>query len=204
MDPTRHELRDKLIIFLGTTNEPGAVDRAFLRRLGATIEPFGRLNKRGFAAVLEKHISGLPLASNNGCTPQQLQRRMIDDLTAWLFSPNGSDSGLVELTYAGSTSSLVRHRRDFLTGSVVDRAVQQACAEAAQAERRGDERPGLRLETLMKAFDRQFCSLADLLNESNARQYLELPDGVRVVTVRRIPQPSILPIELRRHEPQPH
>ena len=202
LDSTREELRGKLIIYIGTTNEPGAVDRAFLRRLGATVERFGRLTKRAFAAVLEKQLNGLPFALNNGCLQPQLQRHMIRDLTAWFYSPNGSDKGLVELTYAGSTTPDVRYRRDFLTGSLVDRAVQQACADAVESESHGSERPGLSLEMLMKAFDRQCRNVADQISEHNARHYLELPDGVRVATVRRIPQPSILPVELERHTHQ--
>jgi hypothetical protein len=51
----------------------------------------------------------------------------------------------------------------------------------------------------MKAFDRQFRTLADQVNERNAGHYLELPDAVRVASVRRIPQPAILSIELERH-----
>jgi SpoVK/Ycf46/Vps4 family AAA+-type ATPase len=204
LDSTRKELSDKLIIFIATTNEPGAVDRAFLRRVGGTVEQFGRLGKRGFATVLEKHLQGLPLASNNGYTPAQLQRRLISDLAGWLFSPNGLDKGLIELTYAGSTTPDVRYRRDLLTGSIIDRAVQQACTEAVAAERAGGAPSGLNLEMLMKAFDRQFRAVADQINEYTARHHLELPDGVRVATVRRVPQPSVLPIELQRHETQIH
>jgi len=111
---------------------------------------------------------------------------------------------VVELTFAGSTTPVVRHRRDLLTGSIIDRAVQQACAEAVEGERLGAERPGLSLEMLMKSFDRQFRAVADQINEYSARHHLELPDGVRVATVRRVPQPSILPIELQRNEHQPH
>lgn len=203
LDSTREELRSKLIIFIGTTNEPGAVDRAFLRRLGATIERFGHLNKRAFVSVLDKHLNELPFASSNGCAPREIQRRIISALTAWLYSPNGADKGLIELAYAGSTTPDIRYRRDLLTGSVVDRAVQQACTEAVEAERRGLEKPGLSLEMLMKAFDRQFRNVADQINEHNARHYLELPDGVRVATVRRIPQPAILPVELQR-QPATH
>lgn len=204
LDSTREELSGKLIIFIGTTNEPGAVDRAFLRRVGGTVEQFGRLGKRGFASVLEKHLNGLPLASNNGCTLQQAQRQVINHLIGWLFSPNGSDKALVELTYAGSTTTDARYRRDLLTGSIVDRAVQQACNEAVEAERAGAAHPGVTLEMLMKAFDGQFRSVADQINEYTARHHLELPDGVRVATVRRVPQPSILPIELQRNNNQSH
>jgi len=204
LDSTREELRNKIIVFIGTTNEPGAVDRAFFRRLGATVESFGNLKKRGFVTVLEKHLDGLPFASSNGCTPKEIQRRMINELTAWLYSPNGSDKGLIELVYAGSATADIRYRRDLLTGSLVDRAVQQAAASAVNLESNGSEQPGLNVEILMKAFDRQFRNVADQINEHNARHYLEVPDGVRVATVRRIPQPAILPIELERQTTHLH
>jgi hypothetical protein len=71
-------------------------------------------------------------------------------------------------------------------------------------ESNGSEQPGLSLEILIKAFDRQFRNVADQINEHNARHYLEVPDGVRVATVRRIPQPAILPIELERQTTQSH
>jgi SpoVK/Ycf46/Vps4 family AAA+-type ATPase len=204
LDSTREELRNKIIVFIGTTNEPGAVDRAFFRRLGATVESFGNLKKRGFVTVLEKHLDGLPFASSNGCTSKEIQRRMINELTAWLYSPNGSDKGLIELVYAGSATADIRYRRDLLTGSLIDRAVQQAAASAVNLESNGSEQPGLSLEILIKAFDRQFRNVADQINEHNARHYLEVPDGVRVATVRRIPQPAILPIELERQTTQSH
>lgn len=200
LDPTREELKDKLIIFIATTNEAHQVDRAFLRRAGGTTEQFGRLNRKAFRAVLQKHVQGLPVASNNGCTQEELWRKLINDVTAWLFSPNGSDQGVVELTYAGSTTPAVKHRRDFLTGALVDRAVQQAADEAVKAEDSGTDHPGVTHELLVRAFDEQIRSTVDLLREHNAGSYLDLPDGVRVATVRRIPQPAHLQVEFQRSE----
>jgi len=199
LDSTRAELQNKLILFIGTTNEAAQVDRAFLRRVGGTIEYFGRLNKEAFGKVLQTHVAGLPVASNNGCAPEQIQRRMVHEVTSWLYRQNAPEHGIVELTYAGSTTPDVRHRRDFLTGSIVDRAVQQAAQEAVQAEHRGGAQPGVSLEMLMRAFDDQIRGLVEQLTEQNARNYLTLPDNVRVAALRRVPQPSLLPIELQRH-----
>lgn len=198
MDPNRPDLQDKLILFIGTTNEPGQVDRAFLRRIGGSVEKFGRLNRSGFVSVLQKHLQGLPLAANNGDAPEELQRRLIRGLTDWLYSPNGADRGLVELTYVGATVPEVRHRRDFLTGAMIDRAVQQAADETVKDGYYDAQPAALTLHRLMKALDDQLRSVADQLNEHNVRHYLDLPDGVRVATVRRLPQPELLPTELQR------
>jgi ATP-dependent 26S proteasome regulatory subunit len=65
LDTTCQKLRDRLIIFLFTTNVPHLVDPAFLRRAGGTIERFGRLTQRSFIAVLTKHLRGLPIWSPN-------------------------------------------------------------------------------------------------------------------------------------------
>lgn len=194
LDTTCQRLRDKLVIFLFTTNVPHLVDPAFLRRAGGTTERFGRLSKRGFGAVLAKHLRGLPFADANADT----DRRAVAGVVAWLFSPNGSDKGQVELTYVGSSTPVIKHRRDFLTGALVDRAVQQAAAEACRAERQGAERPGLTAEMLIAAIDQQVRSIVDQLHKDNASNYLTLPDGMRVGNVRRIEQPAVLPFQLER------
>jgi len=200
LDPTRPELRNKLILYIGTTNEAQHVDRAFLRRIGGQTIQFSRLNRKAaFAAVLQKHLNGLPLCSNNGYTPVQLQQNIVADVAAWFFSPNGTDKGVVELTYAGSTTPQVRYRRDFLTGALVDRAVRQAAEESCKAEETGSSQPGVSLTALVRAFDEQIRSLTDQLNEHNVGHFTDVPDGVRVATLRRVPQPTLLPQELQRH-----
>ncbi len=200
LDSTRPELKDKLIVFIGTTNEPQQVDRAFLRRIGGTVINFGRLTRLSFKAVLQKHLTGLPVASHNGTPPEELQRHLTHDLVAWLFSPNGADKGIVELTYAGSTTPELRYRRHFLTGALVDLAVQQASEEAVNADHAGTNGGGVTLEQLMRAFDRQIRGVADQLSEHNAHHYLDVPAGARVAHLRRIPQPTLLPVELQRTE----
>jgi len=198
LDPNRLELADRLIVVLATTNVPQMVDNALVRRLGGSIEHFGRLKRSGFRSVLGKLVHGVPPATSNGCSADQIWKRHVDDLTAWLFSPNSTDPGLVELTYAGSTTPVVKHRRDFLTGALLDRAVQQAAAEAAHIEAQTNTLSGISLAQLARAMDDQFRSLVDQLNEHNAATYTDVPENVRVATVRRIPQPSHLPFEYQR------
>jgi ATP-dependent 26S proteasome regulatory subunit len=197
LDATRPELREKLILYIGTTNEAEQVDRAFLRRIGATIDRFGRLDKRGFAAVLQKHLGKVPAAGAVGATPEEARRGIVREIAAWLFSPNGTDRGLVELTYAGSTTPVARYRRDVLTGALVERAVQEAAKAARREELRTGETGGVTHLLLLRAFENQFRALADQLSEANARQYVDVPDGARVATLRRVPQPTLLPHELQ-------
>ena len=108
---------------------------------------------------------------------------------------------MVELTFAGATTPVIKHRRDFLTGSLVDRAVQQAAEEACQAEFGGRGTRGMSLEQLMRAFNQQILSLVAQLREQNVGAYVDLPDSVRVASLRRIPQPTHLPIEYQRPQP---
>jgi ATP-dependent 26S proteasome regulatory subunit len=194
LDPNREGLREKLVIFLATTNVPQVVDPAFLRRAGGTIEHFGRLNRAGFKAVLRKLVRGLPAALTAGCTSEEVWARCTDDLTAWLFGPN-SDRGVLELTYAGSTTPVIKRHRDFLTGALVDRAVQQAAEEACGSEQEATS--GISPAQLMRAIHAQVLSVVDQIREHNAGSFIDLPDGVRVALVRRIPQPSHLPIEFQ-------
>ena len=58
--------------------------------------------------------------------------------------------------------------------------------------------PGLDAPSLIKAFDEQVASILDQLHAHNVTNFLDLPDGVRVASLRRIEQPEILPFELQR------
>ncbi|NNM29836.1 MAG: AAA family ATPase [Akkermansiaceae bacterium] len=201
LDQGRPELRDHLMIFIGTTNVVEQVDAAFLRRIGGEVVSFGPLKRRAFAAVLEKHLAGRPVAAANGNGARPAadhERALRDELCAYLFSPNGSDPGVVELNFTGAASPEVRYKRDFLNADLVSRSVKEACNEAAADERReGREAGGLSFERLARAFDAQIRSVAAQLNEHNVTRFLELPDAVRVASVRRLPQPGVSPLELQ-------
>lgn len=197
LDTTSQKLRNKHILLLFTSNVPHLIDPAFLRRAGGTIERFGRLTQKSFVAVLSKHVRGLPIQGENG-DGTAANRRLINSTSAWLFSPRGSDQGQVELNYVGNTTPIIKYRRDFLTGAMVDRAVQQAAAEACRLHRQGTDNPGISASMVIRSFDGQIRSIVDQLHVHNVGNYMTLPDGVRVASVRRIDQPSILPFELER------
>jgi len=197
LDVNNPRLRDRLVIVLATTNFPGLVDTALARRVGGTTESFGQLNRRGFVAVLEKHLRGLRFRADLG-GQEQAERRVLYRVADWLFSQNGHDPGQVEITYVGSTTPDVRYRRDLMTGALVDRAVQEAAREACRAEFHGCNEPGVTAEMIVESIHRQIRSTVDQLNPHNVHNYLTIPDGARVGTVRRLDQPSVLPFELER------
>jgi hypothetical protein len=187
LDVSRPELRDLFIIFIATTNIPDQLDAAFARRVGGEAVHFGPLDRRGFASVLLRRLRDLPLADDDDGTPLTVHR-LVGELTTWLYSPNGHDPGQVEVALAGSSQPLIKYRRDFLTGAVVDRAVQQACQEAVRAEARGMA-GGLSADGLRTSFDRQIRALCNQVSRYNIRTYIEVPDGAHVTEVRRIRQP---------------
>ncbi len=197
LDPTRPDLKDKLIVYVATTNDAHNVDRAFIRRVGGSIHHFGRLSRKGFVSVLQKHLNRVPAGNGNGAPEQESRRRIVNDMVAWLFSPNGSDRGLLQLTYAGSANAATRYRRDFLTGALVDRAVQQAAKAAARAEILEGHRHGVTFELLAVAFDDQIRGISEQLTEHNVGQYLDVPEGMRIANLRRLPQPPQLPHQLQ-------
>jgi len=197
LDVNSPRLKDRLVIVLATTNVPHLVDPALVRRVGGTTETFGRLNRRSFMAVLEKHLRGLKFRADHG--PQQhAERRALHEVTDWLFSRNGHDAGQVEITYVGSTTPDVKYRRDLMTGALVDRAVQEAAREACRAEFHECDEPGVTTKMVIGSLQRQIRSIVEQLNPYNVHNYVMIPDGARVGTVRRLDQPAVLPFELER------
>jgi ATP-dependent 26S proteasome regulatory subunit len=191
-------LRDRLILVFATTNVPHLIDPAWARRVGGQTIRFGRLGRRAFAAVLNKHLRDVPLVSDNGAGRDEIQAALVRQVTATLFSPNGSDAGLVEIQLAGTNAPSVKHRWDFLTGSIVDRAVQMAADRACQAQAAGCSAPGMSAQLLIDAIDEQVRALTSALEPTNAADFVDLPDGMRVTGVRRIAQPAVLPTDLQR------
>ncbi len=189
LDPTRPELKNSLVIILGTTNVAELIDMAFMRRIGGTVERFGRLSRRAFAAVLQKKLELIPFAGNGGLAKQAICDAAVSGLTSWLYSPNGETSGQVALQTVGSTTPQIYYRRDFMTAGLVDRAVQQAAHAACRAEADGCDNPGIATESIKRALDAQVRSSVGLLRVDNVARYLELPEGIRVQSVQPIKTP---------------
>ncbi len=200
LDPSRPVFRDHLVFIIATTNTSHLVDTAVIRRIGGCIETFGHMNRTSFSSVLEKLLLGLPFAESVMMSGDDARRRTLADTTAWLYAPNSQAGGQVELTMAGQANPVTHHHRHFMTAGLIDRAVQEASEAAANAEHAGAGRPGLTAELVTSAIHRQVRSIVDLLTPQNCGQYIALPDGERVATVRRIEQPAVIPFQLVRHE----
>ena len=190
LDTTTQKLRDQPILFLFTTNVPEMVDPAFLRRAGGTVIRFDRLSQRACGDVLDKHLRDLPIRINGKCEISEEGKLQVKSrVLPWLFSPNGEDKGLVEISYVGATEPDIKFRRNFLTGALIGRAVQEAAEEGRMNEWSG-EPAGVTAAQVMSALSRQIQSIVDQLHTHNVHQYVTLPDGVRVNSLRRIPQPK--------------
>ncbi|MFI5382113.1 MAG: AAA family ATPase [Tepidisphaerales bacterium] len=189
LDINRPEYHDRLIIFLFSSNVPQLVDPAMLRRMGGEIVRFGRLSTpRAFRAVLTKLIRKLPCAGDEA-DPAAARHRVVNEVVDWLFGSD-AEEGMVELDVASASQPLVKHRRDFITGALVDRAIQQAAAQACREHELGSDRPGLTTEMICEALDNQVRGIVDQLSEHNVGSYVDLPEGARVTRVRRGARPT--------------
>ena len=191
-------LRDRLVVIFATTNVPHLIDPAWLRRVGGRKIHFGRLDRRGFTTVLGKQLRDVPVAAAPAADNGRSRDRLVREVTTSLYSPNGSDPGLVEVSFAGVTTRVVKYRRDFLTGSTVDLAVQQAAEEACRAEAHSAAAGGLSADLLLGAFDDQLQAVARELNAANVGNFVDLPAGLRVADVRPIDPPAVAASDLRR------
>ena len=189
LDPQRSSFRDQPVIWLATTNTPELVDPALMRRIGGSIEFFGRLNRHGFSSVLLKKVMSLPAASNNGHTQQEIWEKNVEILSNLLYSPNTNEKGMIEVLYAGSTTPEVKHARHFMTPAIIAKAVNNAAAYAVQEELHGIS-SGVGLNTLARCLYEQVLQSVQTLGESNAHHHFDVPQGKRVASIKRIPQPK--------------
>jgi hypothetical protein len=185
-DPT-DDLGQLPIFFLTTSNRPDVFDAAMWRRLAGVQARFTRLDREGLAAVLDKKLKpGFPYLSQNGTPSEQLRQLVIGQVVSWLFSPNGDDPGQLEITLRDGTK-LIKHRRAFLTGAVVEQALANAIDQLAFAAEESDESDvGLDATSLIDALEGVISGLADNVTAHNAVDYVDLPDHSPVANVRRM------------------
>ena len=190
-------LANGIIVCLFTSNVPELLDPAFVRRAGGQVVRFGRLQtRRAAAAVLRKHLDKVPCAATDGRKQEQAAEELVQEVAGWLFHQNGQS--LAELDLAGSPEPLRLFRRNFLTGGLVDRAVQQAAEEACRQEKAGCDDPGVSFQVMAEALQGQIDGVVQRLTKDNVRNYADLPDGAHVVGVRRTKTPAVAAAQLLR------
>lgn len=188
------EWRDRLVLFLFTTNVPRLMDSAMFRRAGSKVVHLHGLDRRSFAAVLEKQLGNRRLRARLG-DGSAARARLVEELTAWVFAP-AADPGQVEIHLLGQPAPLVKHRRDFLTAALVQRAVEEASQRACLAEGAGESDPGLDRAALARALHDQVRALVEHLDPSNVAIHVELGRDVQVRAVNPLRQPALLAPEL--------
>ena len=121
------------ILLISTTNRPDLLDPAFLRRLGARRADFNNLGSEDLAAILEKKLKpAYPYWGQNGSDPEQIRLHLIDRVVSWFSNYTSNQQGVVEIVLRDGTRT-VKHRRDFLSGAVIEQAVSNAIDEMAFA-----------------------------------------------------------------------
>ena len=185
-DPT-DSLANVPLFWITTSNRAEIMDSAMWRRLAGVRAEFRRLDQDGALAVLHKKLKPkFPYASHNGTPPAERRTQTIDRVLAALYSPNGEDDGQLELTLRDG-QKLVKHRRDFLTGAIIERAVSLAIDGTAAAALDNDgETDGLSTDRLIEAFRHVIDGELANVTPHNAADYLDLPEHTPVASVRRL------------------
>jgi ATP-dependent 26S proteasome regulatory subunit len=177
----------KLPLFvLSTSNRPDLIDSAMARRLGVQAR-FTRLDREGLAAVLDKKLKPhYPYAPVAGIAAGEVRGKIIEQVTTWLFGKGEGAETMVEIALRDGRK-VMKRRRDFLTGSVVDQAIARAIDQAVStAAENGALDAGLTAEVVIEALRQHIDSLADTVTADNAADYLDLPENAEIETLRRL------------------
>jgi ATP-dependent 26S proteasome regulatory subunit len=188
LDGPTDDLARLPLFVLSTSNRPDLIDAAMRRRLGAQAR-FTRLDREGLAAVLDKKLRPeLPYAAAAGGPAERGQ--VLEAVVGWLFGAGEGAHGLTEITLHDGVK-MVRRRRDFLTGGLVEQAVAAAIERTvAAALDEGAGAPGLTAAAVIEALREQTDALADSLTVHNVADHLDLPENARVESVRRLRGPA--------------
>jgi len=196
LDGPTDDLARLPLFVLSTSNRPDLIDAAMRRRLGVQAR-FTRLDREGLAAVLDKKLRlDYPYAPASGVPAGGERAQLIDRVVGWLFGTGEGAHGVVEVTLRDGTK-LVRRRRDFLTGGLVEQAVTAAVDRTvAAALEEGTAAPGLGADAVIAALREQTDALADSLTADNLADHLDLPENAQVESVRRLRAAGPLPYDV--------
>ena len=81
--------------------------------------------------------------------------------------------------------SIIKYHRDFLTGALIDRSVQQS-SSAAWEESLINPNAGITVGHLQHAITHQIKSVVRQLTPQNITHYVDLPEGTQVSNVKNL------------------
>jgi hypothetical protein len=189
LDGPTDDLARLPLLVLSTSNRPDLIDAAMRRRLGVQAR-FTRLDRAGLAAVLDKKL-------RPDCPYAPAPRaQVIEQVAGWLFGTGEGAHGVVEVSLRDGTK-LVRRRRDFLTGGLVEQAVTAAIDRTVAAALEEEiTAPGLSADAVIAALREQTDALADSLTADNLADHLDLPENAQAESVRRLRGAGPLPYDV--------
>lgn len=175
------------LLVIAATNRREALDPALLRpgRLGDLVLEIPRPNLKAARQIFGKHLpERIPYARNgHGDDLAATRDELIETAVSRIYAPNAS-ADLATLTFRDGKRRSVR-RADLVSGAVIANISLLARERACQRYRTTGE-PGLCVEDLLEAMDREFDTAANALTPSNCRSFLaDLPYDTDVVNVER-------------------
>jgi ATP-dependent 26S proteasome regulatory subunit len=187
LDDATHDQGKLPVILIATSNRPDLIDAAMWRRLAGVRARFTRLDQAGLAAILGKKLPPhYPLAGNVDQPPEQRRTALIGRVVDSFFGPAVEDQRVVEIRLRDG-QKVIKYRRDFLTGAVVEQALSAAIDQAVFAAEVADTPGmGLSVESLITAFRDHLDGLADNLTAHNIGDYVDLPEQAPPAALRRL------------------
>jgi SpoVK/Ycf46/Vps4 family AAA+-type ATPase len=159
---------DVPLVVCSTSNRPDLLDAAARRRLGVRQVMFGHLGAGQAASVLLKKLPpGLPLRAADGREPtrDEVVRRVV----AFLYGPD-PDQGVAEVRLLNAGRRTI-HRRELVTGALLEQAVSTAIDDAIRLSGEAGELLGVDAEGVIAALEEQFDALARSIRPHNLREH---------------------------------
>ncbi len=190
MDEVRNDL-DVPVLVLSTSNMKSLIDTAGKRRFGQREARFDMLGAEAALSVLEKKITeDIEIRLLDGDTASGSRQRLLAESLYWLFGDQESQT-IARATLRDGRQVEV-HRRDLVSGAVLEMAVSQAIDDCLDRSEDAGELLGLDAEAVIHALEEQLYSLATSLGPHNLKEYLPRlleggasPEVTHVEPVRR-------------------
>jgi SpoVK/Ycf46/Vps4 family AAA+-type ATPase len=173
--------------FIASSNVPGVIDPAALRRIGMRTVEFGSLSAEQAASVLDKKFAAdLPLRDTDRfARPEEARQAAIGAVLSFLYG-NDPDQAIAEVRMQNGERRTVR-RADLVTPAQLEEAVSRAIDDALRQSDRAGRLLGVDADAVIRALDAQYRSLAGILRPHNLPEHMPrwfAGEPLRVESVR--------------------